>query len=170
MKIYLGSLAEGTHTSRVAVSGEDIGLDDRRFPRPIDLQAVVDSRRGQSYIKLTCSAEAALNCDRCLDVINRPLIAEVRIIYSTDAELVQPASGEAGSADEFLRLMPADGEVDLADDARQALLLRIPMQVLCRDDCAGLCPACGINRNCKSCACISDAADPRWAALKNLKH
>jgi uncharacterized protein len=42
------------------------------------------------------------------------------------------------------------------------------MQVLCRPDCQGMCPTCGINRNDETCACVDDDIDPRFAALKKL--
>jgi uncharacterized protein len=43
------------------------------------------------------------------------------------------------------------------------------MQILCRDDCKGLCPQCGVNRNHKSCEC-GGTSDPRWDALRKLKN
>jgi uncharacterized protein len=45
----------------------------------------------------------------------------------------------------------------------------LPMSVLCRDDCAGLCPRCGADLNEGSCDCTDDEMDPRWAALEALR-
>jgi uncharacterized protein len=45
----------------------------------------------------------------------------------------------------------------------------LPMKPLCRDDCRGLCPVCGIDRNRHSCRCTREWEDPRLAALKQLK-
>ena len=50
----------------------------------------------------------------------------------------------------------------------QVLLLNLPEQVLCKEDCKGLCPECGTNLNLKDCDCGDKDIDPRWAALKNL--
>jgi uncharacterized protein len=41
--------------------------------------------------------------------------------------------------------------------------------MLCREDCKGICPECGIDRNTGECSCVADDIDPRWAALKNFK-
>lgn len=60
-------------------------------------------------------------------------------------------------------------QLDLRPVARELVLLDAPATPLCRPDCAGLCPTCGINRNEASCACEGPPADPRWAALDQLK-
>jgi len=64
-----------------------------------------------------------------------------------------------------------DGEeVDLGAFIREQLILAIPMSVRCRDNCAGLCPTCGQNKNERDCGHQAVALeDPRFAALKNLK-
>ncbi len=51
----------------------------------------------------------------------------------------------------------------------EQLQLNIPMRQLCREDCAGLCPTCGANRNAGECGCEVDDADPRWSALAALR-
>ena len=51
---------------------------------------------------------------------------------------------------------------------REYVLLDLPEAPLCKDDCAGICPNCGIDRNSATCDCGAVTADPRWAALENL--
>ena len=51
---------------------------------------------------------------------------------------------------------------------RDALLLDLPAAPLCRDDCAGLCPSCGIDLNQFTCSCDMSIPDPRWDALREL--
>ena len=58
--------------------------------------------------------------------------------------------------------------IDLAEIAREQILLELPQQFFCKDDCRGLCEKCGRNLNLKDCDCEDDEIDPRWAALKNL--
>lgn len=70
---------------------------------------------------------------------------------------------------EDLDLFPYDGErVDLEPLLREQFVLSIPYAPLCREDCKGLCPQCGVDRNLESCAC-EKPIDPRLAALKGLK-
>jgi uncharacterized protein len=60
-------------------------------------------------------------------------------------------------------------QLDLRPVARELVLLDTPATPLCRPDCAGLCPTCGINRNEATCSCEGPPADPRWSALDQLK-
>ncbi|MGH9786608.1 MAG: DUF177 domain-containing protein, partial [Terriglobia bacterium] len=57
----------------------------------------------------------------------------------------------------------------LQDALREQILLTLPIKNVCRDDCAGLCPQCGQNRNLGPCACPPAPADERWAPLARLK-
>jgi uncharacterized protein len=58
--------------------------------------------------------------------------------------------------------------LDLTEVVRQDLWLALPMEALCRPDCAGICPSCGGNRNLGECQCDEAPIDPRWAALQAL--
>ena len=58
--------------------------------------------------------------------------------------------------------------LDLGEDTRQFLILAIPQKLLCKDDCSGLCPQCGSNRNKVRCDCTRQEIDPRWEVLKKV--
>ena len=60
-------------------------------------------------------------------------------------------------------------QIDLARMIRENILLDAPIAPLCRPDCAGLCPTCGIDLNTGACDCVSATIDPRWDALSQLK-
>ena len=57
----------------------------------------------------------------------------------------------------------------LEDVAKEQVLLSLPMRSICRPDCKGLCPQCGVNRNREACSCSQPTGDPRWAALKGFQ-
>ena len=61
-----------------------------------------------------------------------------------------------------------DDVVDFGPLVRDAIVLELPMAPLCRDDCSGLCPECGANRNEGDCGCVAPS-DPRWANLDVLR-
>jgi uncharacterized protein len=70
---------------------------------------------------------------------------------------------------EDLDLFPFDGErVDLEPLLREQFVLAVPYAPLCREDCKGLCPQCGVDRNAEACGC-EKPIDPRLLALKGLK-
>ena len=58
--------------------------------------------------------------------------------------------------------------VDITEAVREGLLVAKPLQVLCKEECRGLCPVCGVDRNVESCDCDTDTVDPRLVALKQL--
>jgi uncharacterized protein len=60
-------------------------------------------------------------------------------------------------------------DLDLEPMVHDAVLLELPLAPLCRAECLGLCPTCGVDRNSQSCECDDAKVDPRWAALGALR-
>jgi glycerol-3-phosphate acyltransferase PlsX len=58
--------------------------------------------------------------------------------------------------------------LDVDEIVKEQVLLAVPTRMLCREDCKGICPECGTDRNTGECDCVTNDIDPRWAALKNL--
>ena len=91
-----------------------------------------------------------------------------------DAVLDLPISAREYQAnspeDEELRTPYVENDrLDLSAWARDALALELPDKILCKADCAGLCPVCGKNLNTEPHAHDEESADPRWAALESLR-
>jgi uncharacterized protein len=61
-----------------------------------------------------------------------------------------------------------DGQLDLVPLVREVALLELDSERVCRDDCAGLCPVCGVDRNTTACSCDTTVSDDRWAALEGF--
>ncbi len=96
------------------------------------------------------------NCRRCLTPITGLTSSSFRELYSAT-----PVEGETYPV--------RHDSVDLELVAREAILLDLPLAPLCGDDCLGLCPTCGVDRNETACACAPVAADQRWSALDGLR-
>jgi uncharacterized protein len=116
----------------------------------------------QSYrggVSATGTVEAPWHgiCRRC----STPVLGVSRVAVRERFE------DDLGPGDEEAYPLESD-VVDLAPLARDAILLDLPLAPLCRDDCRGLCPTCGIDRNEESCTCTA-APDPRWATLDGLR-
>ena len=62
-----------------------------------------------------------------------------------------------------------DGGMELEDILREQVLLALPMQRVCSEDCKGICPVCGKNRNETGCDCKVESTSDRWEALRNLE-
>jgi uncharacterized protein len=107
------------------------------------------------------------DCDRCLEPAAMPIDSDFELYYRPVAE----GYGEEKVLDDGEAQMgfyEGDG-LELNDVLREYVLLSLPMQRLCRENCKGICPACGDNRNLKECSCQTEAVDARWAALKTIK-
>jgi uncharacterized protein len=74
-----------------------------------------------------------------------------------------------GEVEELRTPYVTDGRLDLSAWARDALVLDLPDKILCREDCAGLCPVCGVDLNLEPHEHEDTSPDPRWAALAELK-
>ncbi len=122
----------------------------------------------------------AIACCRCVTPVAVTFDERVRVTFvpappSAD-DGAEPGARAAADDDDGVELtadeldvFPYDGElVDLAPLVREQFVLAVPFAPLCKDDCAGLCPQCGVDRNLSTCACARPA-DPRFAALAGLK-
>ncbi|HSL72981.1 MAG TPA: DUF177 domain-containing protein [Ilumatobacteraceae bacterium] len=103
----------------------------------------------------TVSAPWATECRRCLVAVSGVAVVPVDELYQ-----VQPLAEEA--------YLIEDGQLDLVPLVRETALIELDLERLCRDDCAGLCPVCGIDRNDASCDCDTSISDDRWAALEGF--
>ncbi|MDQ3474058.1 MAG: DUF177 domain-containing protein [Acidobacteriota bacterium] len=131
----------------------------------------VTGRIQQSDSKVTVKGEATaelqLECDRCLKSVPVPVFSSFEVEYVTP-DMYQ-AAPVAELLDEDLSLAVFDGEViDIDELVREQLLLELPVQILCRQECQGLCPECGCDRNDADCKCQKAEIDPRWAGLKEI--
>ena len=104
----------------------------------------------------TATAPWTAQCRRCLAVVIGELRASFRELFEDE-----PTEGES---------YPLRHEqVDLEPLAREVVLLELPQAPLCREECLGLCPKCGVDLNEGPCDCVPDDRDPRWAALDVLR-
>jgi len=112
--------------------------------------------------------EQDLECPRCLKTVKRSVASEVELLAMPRQE--EPMTGELELGEEDLGILYLREPVlDTEPVLLEQLQLNIPMRQLCREDCAGLCPKCGVDLNEKTCECVTDEPDSRWTALAALK-
>ena len=108
-----------------------------------------------------------LLCARCLTGVETPLVASFDLIFRPGG--VDAEGGEhAISEDETEIGYYETSGLPLEDVVREQVLLTLPGRALCREDCKGLCPHCGADRNVSECSCGEMPGDPRWGALAGL--
>lgn len=113
------------------------------------------------------SGISEIGCDRCLEPIERELNIQFEDEFILNDSFVPDKERELRPAD--LAANEFDGtRIDLAEVAREQILLDVPQQVFCKADCKGLCVKCGTDLNLLDCNCSDSEIDPRWAALRDL--
>ena len=129
---------------------------------------ILEHTGGEVRVRGHLSVTMESDCDRCLGKAQFAIDAPFDLFY-------QPNSA-VGDADE-IAIDEGEAEIgfyqgaglELEDILREQVLLLLPMHRLCSEDCLGICPVCGHNRNESDCACAETPADDRWSGLKELK-
>lgn len=133
------------------------------------LTGTVDMLRTNRGVLLEAALDGAVNvqCSRCLRDVHCPVSLEIVEEFQPTVDVVRGTFVAVDEEDAAL-LINEHHVLDIAEVVRQALLLEVPLQVLCREECAGLCPTCGLDLNLGPCDCSQETTDPRWDALAAL--
>lgn len=119
-----------------------------------------------------------LECGRCLARYRETVRERFRLVLEPAGVRV-PADPEGAQglarygmclADELEAGWYQGSEIDISGFVREIVCLAMPVQPLCREDCAGLCPRCGVDRNAGSCDCPETSGDSPFAVLKALRN
>jgi uncharacterized protein len=103
-------------------------------------------------------------CARCLEPVSQPLAGSFDLIFRPGG--VDAIPGERAITEDETEIGYYEKSGLLLEDAvREQVLLTLPGRTLCREDCKGLCPNCGADRNLDDCGCSERAVDPRLATL-----
>jgi uncharacterized protein len=141
---------------------EPLMLGSERYvaqPHLVPVELSVSRMTGGGYaLRLRFSAAVVGPCMRCLSEASPRVEVEAR-------EVDRPGGGE-----ELDSPYVHDETLDLAGWARDAFALAMPVKILCREDCAGLCPICAVDLNEAGPEHHHESApDPRWAKLRELE-
>jgi uncharacterized protein len=137
------------------------------------LKARVDLVDGKTvHVRGTLAARLRVECGRCLEPYEAPVEQNLDLFYlPREKERPQDQDEEVELSDRDVVVGFYDGDqLDLGEVVREQVFLALPLKRLCREDCRGLCPTCGKNRNAGDCGCPppEPSEDPRLATLKKL--
>jgi uncharacterized protein len=169
MRIELAALegGKGSFTHSYA-PGELVLQDDRirLLAAPI-VSGEIRLKERRVQLKGRVAARLQVECDRCLKPVEFPVDSEFKLEYVTPEAYETQQAVELNAQD--LDLSIFDGEaIDIDELVTAELLLAVPDHVLCSENCKGICPGCGVDRNSVGCECQTAEIDPRWAGLKQL--
>jgi len=110
----------------------------------------------------------AVKCARCLEPVSSDLKSSFDLLYRPRGIERRGPESSISEAETEIGFYTGDGLL-LEDVLKEQVLLAVPLKALCREDCQGLCPVCGGNRNRERCDCAPVVSDARWAALGKIR-
>jgi len=161
------ALDEGSEPVRTALAS--LEADVKATPLNVSLHLTLDA--GILTVAGDMEGALELSCSRCVDPVHVSVKEAFRFYQRA------PMKPDELKGKEDLELSPdmldygfLEGDsVDVSVLVQEQLLLSVPVQPLCRDDCQGICQRCGADLNREACRCAESEVDPRFAALKKLK-
>lgn len=125
---------------------------------PVAVIGSVKDMGGYMVLSAKASVKYVTECARCL----KKLDGCCKVDFTrTVAVSLEAEDGE----DEYI-LVGENSCVSIDEALKEELILSLPLRSLCKEDCKGLCPKCGCNKNETECSCVLTVPDPRWSALK----
>ncbi len=169
MIIDLASVGRTPKPIELAFEPDDIDLDEGKRLTDKAVFAGEISRNGtKTHVRGRIETKVETDCVRCLEPVAKDIDIEFEDIFIDATEEPTDDEIELG-VDQLDESLITGDKIDMAEVIREQLILATTETVLCKEDCKGLCPKCGGNRNLIDCKCAHEEIDPRWAALKNLK-
>ena len=168
MIIELASLGKNPKPFELSFEPDEIDLGEgTRLTTKADCNGDISRVESKTHVRGAIKVGVETDCYRCLEPVGKEVNVSFEDIF-VDAT-AEPTDEEIELGSDALDESLIEGdEIDIADVVREQLILATTEKVLCREDCKGLCPQCGENRNLIDCKCEEKIEDPRWAALKNL--
>ena len=142
--------------------GEDVEVS------PVTVRGTLTWAAPNYVLQARLAYRQTVPCDRCLAPVVAEMDLPVELLVERQKAVAEGAEKELLEA-ELDAVEVAGDELDSWPLVAEQVQLNLPTHPLCREDCAGLCPTCGRDRNRGRCDCPAGAADARWAALATLR-
>lgn len=155
---------EGIFPFEGQISLEDLAEEEASIVKldPVQVKGQITMLRPHLYqVQVNQKCVGKMICARCLSVFPTSLETTWGEQFTDKPEL-------ARDTEEETIMLISDGQIDLKSYVREQLVIHLPYAPLCKPDCAGLCPVCGVNKNEGKCSCNTERIDPRLAKLQDL--
>lgn len=168
MRVNVGDLLADRYAVRVLPFSERMAppADDITLPAPVEGELMLSSSDRTVCLTGQVRTVVGLVCGACLAKFEQPLVVPVSEEFRRPGGNEPAAAPEALEPEDFLVPVEPGDIIDVTEVVRQNLILALPIAPRCREDCRGLCPRCGADRNRGACACGEQEIDPRLEPLK----
>lgn len=173
MKIRIGNIPEEGIHFEFAQKGswlEELLPADKRTDfrlREVRADCRAVKIRETICLDMVMDAVLELECCRCLDPVVLSGRSKVKYMLVPLKERMEHEEPETLEEDLNFSFYKGD-EIEFDPIVVEQILMQVPVKPLCREDCKGLCPSCGINLNMDTCNCSSETGHPGFAALKKF--
>jgi uncharacterized protein len=161
----------GSLSLRGAIAGNDPLWGETEFSFTGDVEAdlsVGELPSEQVLVHGRVRAEISHPCRRCLEEVRELIDLPVNLVWAPPSEGFEGGDDEEAEDDEMRVLDPRSSVLEVEAAIREEVLLAVSRFPLCREDCRGLCPVCGVDRNMKECGCDLAESDARWDGLREF--
>lgn len=128
------------------------------FSEPVVIKGVLTNTKKGILFEADGNTEAVYLCSRCLERVKVPIQFNINEMFYPSGSVENEKEAETF----------CDDEMDLTDVIQRSILENLPMKVVCKEECKGLCPKCGKNLNEGDCDCNDTEFDPRLESLRTL--
>lgn len=161
MKLDVRPILSG-ETDRIEIdytlsSAELPAINDVEFSDNIKVTGEFKNTAGYMTLTLVCAIEYRSVCARCLKELDGTLNVSFEKVVCEEGDLQNQEN------DDYIEI--CDSVIDVDEAIIEDIILNFPAKLLCRDDCKGICPKCGVDLNSVSCNCTTKEIDPRLAPL-----
>ena len=161
---------------KVSISGSiapgaiDFSADGVRHTKPLDWNATAERAGVEIRIAGSLRTTVESACSRCLEPACYEVSKVFDLFFRQNNEFMFDEDDEIELSDKDTRTAFFTGsQLNIGDILHEQVLLALPMRLLCKLDCKGLCPTCGTNFNLKSCQCPQEQFNPNLDALIEIK-
>jgi len=162
-------------TRKVSLEGSlepgtlDFGSENFRQTKPLEWQATAERAGEEIRIAGSLVTVVEMSCSRCLEPAELEIRKQFDLFFRQgDEEMFDEDDVELDEEDTRTAFFTGT-ELAVGDILREQVVLALPMKVLCKVDCRGLCPACGVNRNLSTCNCSEQSFSPQMENLLDIK-
>lgn len=169
MRIELENAEEPGGRFSQTYGEEELAFDESelRLIEPVRVKGQIRRNSGQLEVSGELQTRVAMACGRCLKEVELPIDVEFAERFAGAISWRNEEQHELTEEDLDLGLV--DEGIELDDLVREEILLSLPGHVLCKENCKGICPNCGADRNAADCGCEDRQVDARWEKLKDLR-
>ena len=152
--------------SKIYESGAlDFRAAEFRQTAPLEIKATAELLGTEIHIRGRLGTRLGASCDRCLGPVDIPVDHDFDLFYRPVRSIAREVEIEI-PRDELEIGFYSGGGIELADVVTEQVILSVPMKLVCRPDCRGLCPTCGVNLNVEQCDCPPPQGESSFASLK----